>query len=63
LTLNYETGDHNSVSRNKASLQINGERSSVDEAVTEDWYRNVAHIMKQYAVWNTLILYETVLAC
>jgi hypothetical protein len=61
LTLNYETGDHNSMSRNKA--QINGERSSVDEAVTEDWHRNVAHIMEQYAVQNTLILYETALVC
>jgi len=63
LTLNYETGDHNGMSLNKASLQINGERSSVDEAVTEDWYRNVAHIMEQYAVQNTLILWETALVC
>jgi len=59
LTLNYETDDHNSMYCNKASQQINGVCSSVDEAVTEDWHRNVAQIMEQYAVQNTLILYKT----
>jgi len=32
---------------NKASQQINGECSSVDEAVTEAWHRNVAQIVEQ----------------
>jgi len=41
---------------NKASLQINGECSSVDEAVTKDWHKNVAQIMKQYAVQNTFYM-------
>jgi hypothetical protein len=40
-----------------ASLRITGECSSVDEAVAEDWHRNVAQLMEQYPVQNTLILY------
>jgi hypothetical protein len=44
-----------------ASLQITGECSSLDEAVTEDWHRNVSQIMEQYPVQNRLVLDKTAL--
>jgi len=44
------------MNHNKASLQISGECSSVDEAVTKDWHKNVEQIMKQYAAQNTFYM-------